>query len=202
MPKTSVIWLHTNRRAFCLALVALLAALAVAIGMAWMSPNGWVRGAAAIVATFLAYGSGLCIYMMFQPRLSYENEHLLVALRPGQPIQVPIDVVECFFLGQGPALLPRRFGAGDKLEETSTIVVRLAESAEAWKQFDVKPSLGLWCDGYITIRGTWCEPITNELLKRLNDNLIAAHREVRARTAEASPANITPAPPTREQEVR
>lgn len=150
----------------------------------------------------LTYLSAACIYLMFQPRLSYAKELLCVRLRPGHPpIQVPIEVVECFFLGQGPTLLPRLFVDRGKVEETSTIVVRLAESAEAWKQFDVKPGLGLWCDGYITIRGTWCEPISNELLKRLNDNLIAAHREQRAKAQRDAAAMSERTPSARGQEV-
>jgi len=153
------------------------------------------------VAALLAYLVALCVYLRFQPRLSYANEQLHVRLRPGSPIQVPVDVVECFFLGQGPTLLPRPFGGRDKVEETSTIVVRLAESAEPWKHFDVTPALGLWCDGYITIRGTWCEPITNDLLKRLNENLIAAHRQQRARAQREPASESTRTSPTHEQEV-
>ena len=199
MSTRRVAWLHTNRRALGLGLVILMPLLAMASGCFVMSSNQWLRGAAAALAAVLTYLLALCIYLMFQPRLSYANEHLYVHLRPGAPIQVPIDVVECFFLGQGPTLLPRPWGDRDKVEETSTIVVRLAESAEPWKHFDVRPTLGLWCDGYITIRGTWSEPITNELLKRLNENLIAAHRNVRAKTRHE--VTTEPTPPTREQEV-
>ncbi len=201
MSTAPVIWLHTNRRALWLGVVELVPLLAVAIGCVVMSPNNWLRWAAAGSAALLAYLLVLCVYLMFQPRLSYANDHLHVRLRPGRPIRVPIEVVECFFLGQGPTLLPRPFGDREKVEETSTIVVRLAESAEAWKHLDVKPALGLWCDGYITIRGTWCEPITNDVLKRLNENLIAAHREQRAKAPREAAAKSELTSPTREQEV-
>jgi hypothetical protein len=163
--------------------------LAILIGIVLVSPNAWLRWPAAAVAALWAYLLMLCIYLMFQPRLSYANESLYVRLRLGAPIQVPIEFVECFFLGQGPTLLPRPFGRRDTVDETSAIIVRLAESAEQWKHFDVTPALGLWCDGYITIRGTWCEPITNDLLKRLNANLIAAHREQRAKAQREPAAN-------------
>lgn len=96
------------------------------------------------------------------------------------------------FLGQGPSLLPQLIGFRKDVEETSMIVIRLAESAEQWKHFDVKPALGLWCDGYITIRGTWCEPITSDLLKRLNDCLITAHRELRAQAKARVEAETVP----------
>ncbi|MBI2480659.1 MAG: hypothetical protein HYV60_19150 [Planctomycetia bacterium] len=201
MSKTRVNWLHTNRRALFLGIVVQSVVLAMVVGVVAMSSSEWPRWAAAAIALFLAYGIGLSVYLMFQPRLSYANEQLHVRLRPGPPIQVPIELVECFFLGQGPTLLPRPFRKHDSVEETSTIVVRLAESAADWKQVDVKPMLGLWCDGYITIRGTWCEPITNELLKRLNDNLIAAHREIRAKSRESLSSQVAPAVPNREQEV-
>ncbi|MEO8497690.1 MAG: hypothetical protein ABI614_21705 [Planctomycetota bacterium] len=201
MSTTPVTWLHTNRRALWLGLVVLSPLLAVAVGCVWMSPSVWLRCTAVALAGLLAYLLALCIYLLFQPRLSYANEHLHVRLRPGPPLRVPIEVVECFFLGQGPTLLPRPFGDRDKVDETSTIVVRLAESAEPWKHFHVKPALGLWCDGYITIRGTWCEPITNELLKRLNDNLIAAHRQQRAKKLSGPEAASEPVPPARRQEV-
>jgi hypothetical protein len=184
-----------------LGIVVLVPAVEIAVGCVAMSTNEGLRWAAAVVALILAYAVGLCVYLMFQPRLSYANEQLYVRLRPGPPIQVPIEAVECFFLGQGPTLLPRAFGNREKVEETSTIVVRLAESADPWKHFDVKPALGLWCDGYITIRGTWCEPITKELLKRLNENLIAAHREVRAQSRAEIAPNADPLPPVQEQQV-
>ena len=124
MSTTRVTWLHSNRQALCLGLIVLLPLLALTIGCLVMSPNSWIRWAAAAFGAMLTYLLTLCIYLMFQPRLSYANEHLHVRLRPGAPIQVPIDVVECFFLGQGPTLLPRPFGKRDKLEETSTIESR------------------------------------------------------------------------------
>ena len=201
MSQTRVSWLHTNRRALSLGIVVLSPALVFAVAVVTMSASEWLKWTSAAVALLLAYAIGLCVYLVFQPRLSYLNERLQVRLRPGPPIQVPIDVVECFFLGQGPALRPRLFGNREKVEETATIVVRLAESAEQWKHLDVKPALGQWCEGYITIRGTWCEPITNELLKRLNGNLVAAHREIRANAQAALVADSGQTLPTREQEV-
>ena len=44
---------------------------------------------------------------------------------------------------------------------------------------DVKPALGHWCDAYITIYGTWCEPLTTEVFSRMNKRLAEVHREVR-----------------------
>jgi hypothetical protein len=99
---------------------------------------------------------------------------------------VPIDIVEVFFLGQGPSELPKLHG---REPETQNVIIRLAESATNWKHRDVKPAIGLWCEGYITIRGSWCEPITPEIMRKLNHRLAEIQRERKAATAaeEAAP---------------
>ena len=58
--------------------------------------------------------------------------------------------------------------------------LRLAEAASEWKHRDMRPAFGLWCEGYITIRGAWCEPIGKELMQRLNRRLAEVHRERKA----------------------
>jgi hypothetical protein len=94
---------------------------------------------------------------------------LLVFLdAPNRPTRIPIAVVECFFLGQGGSQLPKLQG---REPETQNVIVRLAESATEWKRRDVRPALGNWCEGYITIRGSWCERITPELMRRMNGRL-------------------------------
>lgn len=128
-----------------------------------------------LIVLGIAGGLGTLL-LLRQPRLAYGNGELWVFLGTPLPIRVPIDLVECFFLGHGPSLLAP---ANDKEPETQTIVVRLAESATDWKHRDVKPALGHWCDGYIVIRGTWCEPISPELVQRLNARLVEAHRQER-----------------------
>ncbi len=194
MPSSRVIWLHGNRRVLRLGLITSALLFALSVATAIWTPVEWIRWVAIASAVLLAYVGCLCIYLMSQPRLSYANGLLSVHLTTGSPLQVPIEVVECFFLGQGPALLPTAFGDRDKLEETSNIIVRLAESAEEWKHHDVKPTLGLWCDSYITIRGAWCEPINADLMKRLNDQLIAAHRDAKeASNRDAESASSTSA---------
>ena len=41
-----------------------------------------------------------------------------------------------------------------------TVVIRLAELPQDWADVPgIKPALGKWCGGYITIRGTWPEPL-------------------------------------------
>ena len=55
--------------------------------------------------------------------------------------------------------------------------MRLAEAATEFHQRPVKMSLGSWKEGYIVVRGTWAEPITKEVFKRLNRRLVEVHRQ-------------------------
>lgn len=174
------IWLRTNRRAhWLLGLLpaTMLVASATAIGLGsetWLVFGSWLLLFVSLLWLARQLWQGL------QPRLAYSNGKLLVYLHGGEPIAVPIDIVECFFLGQGASLLPRALeGPRGEAGEAATIVVRLAEAAVEWSHREVLPTLGHWCEGYITIRGTWCEPINRELVAGLNQKLIAAHRSVR-----------------------
>ncbi len=121
-------------------------------------------------------GGGMIVLLAWQsrqPRLAFEPGHLLVYLRSGRPYRVPIEIVECLFLGQAPSRLPSKRHESTK---TATVVVRLAERAESWRERDVKPALGSWRDGYITILGTWCEPLDRDLVNRLNQRLAEVRR--------------------------
>ena len=89
-------------------------------------------------------------------------------------VRVPIEVVEVFFVGQGPSNLPKMKG---REPETTNIIVRLAESAGEWKHRDVDPRFAHWCEGYVTLRGAWCEPIGETALRRLNKRLVEVQRE-------------------------
>lgn len=175
------VWLRPNRRILALEILFLVLALAAAAAMiaasrhAAVTTLGWALAALALLLLVLAVRAAR------RPRLAYADECLLVYLGSAQPHRVPIELVECFFLGQGPSLLPAATLAGkNESPESSTIVVRLAESAADWKHVAVKPALGLWCDGYITIRGTWCEPINAGRLQQLNQRLVETHRRQRA----------------------
>lgn len=162
--------------AFALPALLILMAAAFLIASVFAADAHWLMWAA---ATFTAIALLVAIPIaqgIRMPRLGYEDEYLLVYLRGAQPIQVPIEIVEVFFLGQGPAMVKAK---GGESAETSTIVVRLAESAAEWHEREVNPSLGQWCDGYIVIRGTWCEPINTDLLESLNHRLVEVHRKRR-----------------------
>jgi hypothetical protein len=108
------------------------------------------------------------VNQMRRPRIAYRDGEVLFYLRTSGPIAVPVEVVEAFFLGQGPLMLPLQQQSSDT---TVNLVARIAERATDWQEREVKPALGRWCDGHVTIRGTWCETLDSELIRRLNHRL-------------------------------
>ena len=171
------VWLRPNVRALWFGTVfpgaLAMLGLAMAAGLPGSSPPVWTRilgGLIAIVGLVMLVG---LLFQMRQPRLAYRDRHLLVWLRGSEPVRVPIELVECFWLGQAASLLP---GKRHEHTETASVVVRIADSASEWKHQEVKPQLGSWCEGYITIRGTWCEPLTIDLINRLNERLAEVNR--------------------------
>lgn len=114
-------------------------------------------------------------------RIAYGDGHVLFNLRSGPPIAVPVHIVEAFFIGQGPAHLP---GNSQGLEKTLNLVARLSQRETDWAHRHVRPTFGNWSDGYVTVRGTWCEPLTQDVIRRLNRRL----KEVKTLT-EQTPAD-------------
>lgn len=169
------VWLRTNRRVL-LWMAAPLAVLAAIGAGAIFDPwdVGWaVRGPGIVLALAAGVAFGVTLALARQPRVAFENGRVLVYVRLGRPTAIPVEAVECFLLGQGPALLP-----GEQYSKTvaSTVVVRLAERAEEWSHGEFHPLLAAWCDGYITLRGTWCEPLSVDVVNRLNRLLHEASR--------------------------
>jgi hypothetical protein len=181
-------WLRPNRRVLWLSCVVAALMVTGGLGLAWFFPPGSERAWAGWLGLILA-GTGLLgaatfAYNMRLPRLGFDGEHLLVYLRSSVPDRVPIDSVECFFWGQGPSLI--RLPSGNEAE-AANIIVRLAERAAEWRDRETNASLGEWKCGYITIRGNWCERITPELVKQLNERLTAAHRQKRQEAKKPAP---------------
>ncbi len=166
------IWLRTNVRALLFGMVPPavvgLTGLVLLLGVLGRQRPTWLTGVGAVLVTLSLATIVALAWQMRRPRLAYRDRQLWVRLRSGAPIRVPIDVVEGFLLGQAPSLLP---GKRHRQAETATLVVRLADKADAWHTQEVKPQLGKWCEGYITIRGTWCEPLSVGLINRLNERL-------------------------------
>lgn len=173
--------MRTNRRALLLGLVLPGAWLSVALSSLWLSVSSGQPVAISAVCVLLAAPPlwmvlGLA-YALTRPRIAYEPGELLVYVEMHRATRVPIEIVECFFLGQGPSELPKLAG---REPETSNVVIRLAESAIAWKHREIRPAFGHWCEGYITIRGAWCEQIDRNLMQRLNRRLAEVQRERKA----------------------
>jgi hypothetical protein len=166
------VWLKTNRRALLLGLVLPVVVSAIGLGgLIWATRSGQHWGLQVVMLLVAAVGLwmvGELAFALTRPRVGYEEGDLLVFLEPGRATRVPINIVEVFFLGQGPGGLPKLKG---REPETQNVIIRLAESATDWKHREIKPALGQWCEGYITIRGSWCEPITPGLMRELNRKL-------------------------------
>jgi hypothetical protein len=197
------VWLQSNRRVLGMALVP--AALIGVLGLALLLSTA---GAALHGLGWALVGGGLLLVagllrQFTRPRIAYHDGHVLFNLRAGAPLAVPREVVEAFFLGQGPAHLPRLHGAD---AESMNLVARLSQKAPEWMNVAVKPALGHWCEGYVTIRGTWCEPLTADVIRRLNARLRELRTAEQAASCEQScqhEPSLQPstAPPAREAEA-
>jgi hypothetical protein len=177
------IWLRTNRRALSFGAVppALFALLGLfflfgldSAARAWWH---WIGGVMLVVGLF---NVAIVLLQLRSPRVAYRDGHVLFYLNSGRPIAVPVNVVEAFFLGQGPTMLPATRSRGDA---TVNLVARLSQRETDWAQRDVKAALGRWAEGYVTIRGTWCEPLAGELIRTLNRRLREVTEEVNKQTS-------------------
>ncbi|HEX6961114.1 MAG TPA: hypothetical protein VF175_04555 [Lacipirellula sp.] len=157
---------------------------ALGLGIVGAVLAGADNNAAAVVGWVLIASAAVLIIVLAnqfrQARIAYRDGEVLFNLRAGAPIAVPVEVLEAFFLGQGPANLP---AAGGRPAEAVNLVARLSQKAPEWEHVDVKPALGRWCESYVTIRGMWCEPRTTDVIRRLKRRL----REVREGEAPAEP---------------
>jgi hypothetical protein len=163
-------WLYPNRRALVFGCVPLMILVCLGAWLVWGVPSrggGWgIVGSVMMLVG--AAGSAMLLAQTRRPRIAYRDGQVLFHLTSGKPIATPVEIVEAFFLGQGPAGLPGGVGAN---QETVNLVARLSQRETDWAKREVKPALGAWCGGYVTIRGTWCEPLTNDVIRRLNKRL-------------------------------
>lgn len=171
------VWLRTNRRAFVFGMVGPAICLAIGGGLilfGQLSGVEWARGVGLGVAAIAGALLLLLGFQILRPRVARQGNSLLLYLRPGTAIRVPLEFVEGFLLGQGPSFL-----RADQPDATvaSTIVIRLADRAKDFAQRDVHSALGSWCNHYVTIRGVWCEPLSLEVVNRLNATLAKAQKE-------------------------
>lgn len=193
MAARSEIWLRGNQRLLWAGLaVPLLVALASVFLIVWscfVSELSTMLMAMGIVGLVLGIViGGLIAWVGRLPRIAYDAvEREIIMFLPGpKPYAVPLDIVECFFLGSGITQMP---GQPSRDVQTKNIVVRLAERAEAWHRRDLTLSIGKWCEGYITIRGLYCEPFDVETIKRLN-TLLHQAQQAAAKPVPTKPALV------------
>lgn len=166
------VWLRPNRRLFavCLLLLAAIAGASVVVAFApWASA---LRVGGVVLLALALAGMAACVYGWYQPRLAVADHELLVYLRPGAPLRVPLEQVEGFLLQRAASGLPGRFGR----RQAQALVIRLSERWERLQQSPLRSPLGMWCGHYITIYGAWCEPLSVALAQRLNERLDSARR--------------------------
>src|SRR4051794_24874947 len=105
------IWLRTNRRAFLLGMVLPGVLVLVGVsGVVWavMTRQHWALQLLIVLVTAVPlWMVGELLYALTRPRLGYEAGDLLVFFEPTRAMRVPIEIVEVFFLGQGPSTLPK-----------------------------------------------------------------------------------------------
>jgi hypothetical protein len=164
-------WLRPNHRAMLFGSLPPLCLVVLGTWLALRLSDQSAAGWRWVGAALAAIGIGIVAMLLRQlrrPRIAYKNGEVLFYLRSGSPISVPVYIVEAFFLGQGPAIFTRE--ARSK-HETVNLVARLSQREADWARREVKPALGNWCDGYVTVRGTWCEPLNGNVIRRLNKRL-------------------------------
>lgn len=167
-------WLHGNRRPYQLLAGAGFAAATAGLllaGLSWQSLL--LRGVGLALAAAGLLLAGLGCWFAMQPRLLRVGDALWFFVRRGTPVRVPLAEVECFLLGQGPALLK---GRAVERANTATLVVHLAERASEWEHVETDARLAAWCGHFVTLRGTWTEPLNVDLVRRLNARLAAAQQ--------------------------
>lgn len=180
----SEVWLHANRRLFVgpILLAAIAAGgFAMRAAVATSSLGWWIAaGVALLVAVLLAVWA--C-----RPRIGFDGRRLLLYIRNGSAIAVPIDLVEAFLMGKGPTYIS---GKDDYKTEARTLIIRIAERAEEFAKLETNVRLAAWCGHYVTLRGTWTEPLDIDLVNRLNQRLYDAQQKLKS-----SPTPLAPCGP-------
>jgi len=170
------VWLRGNLRPAALLAGAVLAA-GMALAVLAVLPQTAAVGLPlaigfALLAGPLAAGLG---FAAVQPRLCRHGAVLRVRLAPLAAYDVPLEFVECFFMGSH--VLPDPQGRDDMpTHRVGTLVMRIAERATAWQARPTFAPWGTWAEGAVVFDGRWCEPLSIELARRLSARLVEAKR--------------------------
>jgi hypothetical protein len=171
------VWLKTNHRAILFGCTPPVILAIMGLWMTWAASDHsawrWTGFAAILIGALTAL---FLLLQLRRPRVAFDAGNVLFYMRGGPPIAVPLEVVEAFFAGQGPAHLP---GVANQ-PRTVNLIARLSRRNPEWAEQSVKLALGTWTDGYVTIRGSWCEPLDSETIRRLNRRLKEVNDRTRA----------------------
>ena len=172
--ETEEVWLKGNLRPVVgLALTTIVAAFVCsAVVIVWdASPLvGWLlagllAGTASIVVTLAA--------IAWRPRLSYRQGMLRVRLSPLVLHEVPLESVECFFLGSSAVDSGRKTAVTRRV---GTLVMRIADRSIAWQERPTFTPWGQWKEGAVVFDGRWCEPLSIGVARGLSAKLVDAKR--------------------------
>ncbi len=154
--------------------LALSGAAVVAGAMVWLLEAPGVLGqvAAGTVAGLGACWCWLGVWFLITPAVVGRTGELWVRLAPAHSVRIPLEHVEAFLLQPGPALP----WLGDRVR-AACLVVRLAEKAQPWSQQRRATWMAIWCGPYITLRGTWLEPLCVEKVHDWNAQLAQLQRQ-------------------------
>ena len=175
-------WLRSNLR-----LAGLLAVIASFLFLSSLAICGvalWFSGGLSGVAFLFSAGLGIlsCIigYLAFtakQGRIFLKDSELIVRIGPASVERLPLDAVECFFLGSQPLDHSGNPVASDEAAfRVGTLVVRVAERYGHLASGRRGP-WACWEDGYLVVDGRWSEPLVVETLRRINGRLAVAKRQ-------------------------
>lgn len=189
------VWLRGNVRPVLVAAAATIVSGSLIItALVFAGAPAWVITG---VAVLVAAGAGSTVALAIEsarPRLARHGDHVLIRLAPWQQEEVPLEVLECFFLGSSPVgkhpassscggAAGESGGAdaaGDECQPTrrrGTLAIRLAERSREYARRSVSLPWGGWVSGTIVVDGLWCEPLTPALVRDLTGRLVAAKRE-------------------------
>lgn len=172
------VWVRGNRRAILFGCILPIVLLIVG-GALLLRRTAEVASISAIFGGALVGGGAIILAIMInelrRPRIAYSRGQVLFYVRRGAPAEVPVEIVEGFLIGQGPAELP----VMSQQPKAMNLVVRLSQRHTEWAEQPVKAAIAKWCGGYVTLRGAWCEPLDNEVVRRLNRRL----KEVKDQTS-------------------
>ena len=175
-PPRVEVWLRGNVRPAvglaCLAVGVFASGLALMLAC---GPPAWTMWLAAAVAITVAAIAALLVWSASRPRLERRGTVLRLRLAPYAAHDVPLDAVECVFLGSQPI---GREDADVHRLRVGTLVVRFAERATECRERPTFGPWGNWHDGHAVVDGRWCEPLSLEVARGVSARLLEAKRQM------------------------